>query len=303
MASAPTHRGTIDKLFAEKSPFLSSVTWLSFSELPDEYSVHGNVLPSSDMKEVDFMVAELGLVPQKLENAPIAVDSIVQSHQKEFLHLTYALGTEVSLESLQDDRHSVMRDMASALGYSMRQTIETTAANEWFNNAFTSATAADGVAIYGTHTTAGSGTTIDNALAIDLDVAGIRQMNTYFHNLRSERGLRIRANMRTLIIPPEYEFIAAELLESVGKPGTGDNNINPIRMKRLTYEVGHYMASTTNWFGWGDKSQHKAKFYMRQQPRTIRDTRYSTQAALTGMYGRWSVGVSDYRLLCGAQPA
>ena len=173
MASAPTGRGTIDKLFKNKHPFLSSVSWLSSTERPDEYSVFGNVLPSSDMKEVDFMVAELGQVPQKLENAPIATDSIIPSYQKEYLHLTYALGTEVSLEALQDDRHSIMKDMASALGYSMRQTIEISAANEWFNNAFSSATAADGVAIYGTHTTAG-GTVYDNALTVDFDVAGIR---------------------------------------------------------------------------------------------------------------------------------
>lgn len=301
MASSPTHRGTIDKLFAGKHPFLSSVMWMNFARHPDEYSVWGNVLSSDDMKEVEFMVSELGLVPQKLENAPIPVDSIAPSFEKEFLHLTFALGTEVSLEALQDDRHSVMRDQAAALGYSMNQTVELEAANEWFNNAFSSATSADASAIYSSHTTAG-GVVIDNDLPIDLDVPGIRSMNTYFHNLRSERGHRIRGMLKTLIVPPDLEFAAIELLDSVLKPGTGDNNANPIRRKNIGYVVCHYLSSTTNWFGWGDKSQHKAKFYWRIRPQTIKDSRYSTQSALTGMYSRFSVGVSDFRMLCGAQP-
>lgn len=301
MASSPTHRGTIDKLFADKHPYLSSVQWMAFRERPDEYSIWGNVGTSDEMKEVDFMVAELGLVPQKLENAPIAVDSVLPSFQKEFLHLTFALGTEVSLEALQDDRFSIMRDMAKALGYSMRQTVELEAANEWFNLAFSTATAADNIAIYGTHTTAG-GTTIDNALTVDLDIAGLRTVNTYFHNLRSERGHRIRGSMRTVIVPPDLEFAAIELLESQLKPGTADNNTNPLRRKGATYEVCHYLTSSTNFFAWDDKSQHKAKFYWRIRPQTIRDSRYSTQSALTGMYARFSVGVSDYRCLVGSQP-
>lgn len=301
MASAPTHRGTIDKLYANVHPYLATVQWMSFRRYPDEYPMWANVMTSTKEKEADLQIAELGLVPQKLENAPIATDSIIQSYQKEFLHLTFALGTEVSMEALQDDRRGVMRDMATALGYSMRQTVELEVANELFNNGFTSATSADGQPIYATHTTSG-GVTIDNSLTEDLDVPGLQVVNTYFHNLRTERGHRMRAECRLLIIPPDYEFAAIELLESMLRPDTNENATNPLRKKRITYEVSHYLASSTPWFAFGDKAMHGARVYWRMRPQTVRDDRYSTQSALTGMIARFSVGITDYRLHVGTQP-
>jgi hypothetical protein len=298
----PTMRADFTEMFEDLSAYLSSVSWLEYAEHPDEYSVFGNVKTSDQMQEEDFMVAELGQFAVKSEGAPIAVDAISPSFSKTFLHLTYAKGVEVTMEALEDDKHGVMMDQAAALGYGARQTVETLAANEWFNNAFTTATSADGAAIYASHTTS-EGFTIDNSAVTDLDVAGVEAGLTHFADLVSEVWNKIRMQAVNLIVPPALQYQAYELTESLQRPDTANNATNALRRFGLNVVVGHYMNSNTAWFMWGDPRMIKAKWYWRKQPTPVRDTRYSNQSGLSGLLFRSSVGVSDYRGLYGSNPA
>jgi hypothetical protein len=295
-------RSTVEKLFEAKHPYLSSVLWLNFRQKPEQYSRWGNIMDSDQMKEVEFMVAELGQFSPKNENDPIPLDSIMPSHQKEFLFVTWAKGTEVSMEALQDDKFRVMSDMAAALGYSARVTIEQIAADEWFNKGFTTGLAADNVSIYGTHGTAG-GFTIQNALNVDPDTAGVEAFLNYYADLRSERGHKIQAELETIVCPSQLSFGLWEVVESVQRAGTNNNNINSLRRFNLRVEVCNFLDSPSAWFGMGDKSQHKAKGYFRMRPTIVKDTRYTTQSGLTGLLWRSSFGVSDYRLLVASMPS
>lgn len=299
---APTMRATFDDLYEDRHPFLAEVMWLSWAEHPDEYNKLGNIQTSSRMKETDFMVAELGQFEQKPEGTPIRTDSISPSFSKDFLHVTWAKGVEVTMEALEDDQDSIMMDQARALGYSARQTIETIAANEWFNNAFTTATSADGQPIYGTHTTA-LGFTIDNSFAVDLDVGGVEAMLTHFAELVSEAGNKIRMQARMIIVPPTLQFAAREIVESVTRSDNNTGAKNVLQEFNLQVFVSHYLNSSTAWFMWAEPSMIKAKWYWRKRPTPVKDTRYTNQSGLTGLIFRQSVGVSDYRGLAGSQPS
>lgn len=302
MATAPTMRATFDELFEDRFPYLSNVSWLSFMEHADEYSVVGNIQNSDQYQETDFQVAELGQFQQKLEGAPIEVDSIMPSYSKHFIHVTWAKGVEVTMEAIEDDKDGIMTDMAAALGYSARQTVEYLAANAWFNNGFTTETAMDGVAVYGSHTTA-SGDTISNTFSLDLGVGGLRAMLVHFAKLVSERGNKINGMMANLVVPPELEFTARELVNSALRPDSDTNADNTFKKFNLNVIVSHYLNSDTAWFGWGAPDRIKAKWYWRKRPTPVADTRYSNQSALSGLLFRQSVGVSDYRLLAGSTPS
>jgi len=302
MASAPTMRATFDELFEDLDPYLSSVAWLNYAEHPDEYSMCGNIMNSDQYRETDFAVAELGQLQKKLEGSAIEVDSIMPSYSKQFTHSTWALGVEVTMEAIEDDKQGIMTDMAAALGLSVRQTVETLAANAWFNDAFSTETAMDGAAVYGTHTTA-VGDTITNTASVDLDVGGIRQMLVHFAKLVSERGNKIRGQCYTLIVPPELQFKANELVASALRPDGDSNATNTIQDFNLKVMVNHWLSSDTAWFGWGAPDQIKAKWYWRKRPQGVSDTRYANQSALSGILFRASFGVSDYRLLWGSEPS
>jgi hypothetical protein len=205
------------------------------------------------------------------------------------------------MEAIEDDKDGVMAQQAKALGYSARQTVETIAANEWFNRGFTTSTAADGVAIYGSHTTA-KGFTIDNSAAVDLDVGGLEMALTHFAELVSEAGNKIRMQAAVLIVPPPLQYQAKQLVQSINEPFTTGNQVNALKDFNLRVFVGHYMNNSTQWFLWGESSMIKAKWYWRKRPTPVKDTRYANQSALSGMLFRQSVGVSDYRGLWGSAP-
>jgi len=298
---APTQRATLDQLFATRDAYLRNVMWLNYAQWPEEYSVIGKLETSEKMKEVDFSIAELGMFAQKAEGAPIELDSIEPSYSKTFLHLTWARGVEITMEALEDDQDDVLGDQMAALGYAARETVETIAANEWLNNGHTTSTAMDGQPIYGTHTTA-KGFVIVNTAAVDLDVPGVQTGLNYFANLRTEAGNRMRLIPAVLIVSPELSYAAHELVDSIQKPNTADNNINSLQRFNLRVFVSHYMNSSTKWFMWVGADMQKAKWYWRKRPVPVRDTRYSNQSALSGMLFRQSVGVSDYRTVWGSNP-
>lgn len=298
--AAPTMRATFDELFEDRHPYLANVMFLEYNEHPDEYSQLGYMDTSTRMKETDFMVAELGLFVQKPEGAPIQTDSIEPSFHKDFLHVTWARGVEVTMEAIEDDQDNIMADQAKALGYSARQTVELLAANAWFNLAFTTETSADGQSVYSTtHNTSG-GFTISNRLAVDLGSAGLQAASTLFSDLVSEKGHKIRMEPQRLIVPTALQWVARELVESLNKPHEMSNTTNV--MKGLARFVSHYISLPTSWFLWGAQSQIKAKWYWRKRPTPVKDTRYSNQSGLTGMLFRCSQGTSDFRGLVGALP-
>ena len=66
-----------------------------------------------------------------------------------------------------------------------------------------------------------------------------------------ERGLLIAAKPRKLVIPPALQFVATRLLDTEGRVGTADNDINALRNNGSIpegYTVNHYLTDTNAWF-------------------------------------------------------
>jgi phage major head subunit gpT-like protein len=293
-------RTTFADLYEDRLPYLEELIYNAYEEYPDEYSQVFNIRTSTRMMETDFMIAEFGLFPTKQEQADITVDSIEPSYKKDYTHLTYARGVIVSMEALEDDQDNVMANQAEGLGFAGRQTVEQVAWNEGFNRGFTTALAADAAAIYGAHTTA-KGVAWDNSANADLDSAGLEDALTHFHSLLDEAGKKIRMQESWLIVPPALTYQAVRLVDSVNQPGTADNDINPYRGFNLRVFTSHYLSSSSAWFVWADSRQIKAKFWWRKRPTVVSDVDYWSQAGLTALLMRYSVGVSDPRGLYGSQ--
>jgi hypothetical protein len=61
----------------------------------------------------------------------------------------------------------------------------------------------------------------------------------------------------TLLVPPELEFKALELLETVGQPENANNTINAVKRARpsIRLVVWPYLTSATAWFLIGDNAK------------------------------------------------
>lgn len=100
------------------------------------------------------------------------------------------------------------------------------------------------------HPLSGSSDTISNYTAsLGLTVSNLETVVTAFRKdmAKDERGDRIRLRPRFLIVPPELEFTARRILESVQLPGSQNNDANVIR-GRLELVVWDALTDPAGWY-------------------------------------------------------
>ena len=120
------------------------------------------------------------------------------------------------------------------------------------NNAFTTSTGGDGVALLSTSATLG-GANLANKLATDADLneTSLEQSLIDIAAFTDERGLKIAVRGLKLIIPKELQFTADRILESTLTFRTADNDINATRnmgMLPQGYTVNHYLNDPDAFF-------------------------------------------------------
>ena len=65
--------------------------------------------------------------------------------------------------------------------------------------------------------------------------------------LTDERGLKIAAKATSMIVPSALQFTADRLMNSAGRVGTADNDINAIRNMGMIpggYSINHFLTDT-----------------------------------------------------------
>jgi hypothetical protein len=117
---------------------------------------------------------------------------------------------------------------------------------------------------------------------------------------RSQHGLTsvvclIAAKPRKLVIPPALQFVATRLLETEGRVGTADNDLNALRNNGSIpegYAVNHYLTDTNAWFLLTDVP-NGLKHFVRTPMQTSMDADFDTGNSRYKARERYSFGVSD----------
>jgi hypothetical protein len=81
----------------------------------------------------------------------------------------------------------------------------------------------------------------------DLNETSLEQSLIDISAFTDERGLKIAARGMKMIIHPNQQFTAERLMESKGRTGTADNDINAIVSRGMVpqgYVINHYPIST-----------------------------------------------------------
>ena len=110
-----------------------------------------------------------------------------------------------------------------------------------------------------------------------------------------ERGLLIAARPRRLIVPPALQFVATRLLETEGRVGTADNDINALRNNGSIpegYSVNHFLTDTNAFFLITDVP-NGMKHFERTALETSIDGDFDTGNVRYKARARYSFGVSD----------
>jgi hypothetical protein len=222
------------------------------------------------------------------------MDDPIQGGSQRLTHQSYALGFQVTREMYSDDLYNMIKQVGSDFSASIKQTIEATFANV-LNNGFTTGVTGtltvDGQTLFNlAHPLLGGGTYSNRAATdISLSISGMQEIVLLAEKSVNERNLIKRLMLKTLVIPPDLQFIAGEILNSSYKPQTGDNDVNVLQ-GRMEPVMNHYLTSKTAWFAFADKAMHHLQFFWREQPAFDSQDDFFTKGANFSTFFRFSTG-------------
>jgi len=285
-----------------------------YNEFQVEYDKLVDIHSSRKQFEEDVGGSYFGLAVVKNEGAPISYDTARQGFTTRYNHVVYALGFIITREIFEDDQYDVVgRLKAQSLAFSMRQTKEIVVAN-MYNRAFnTSYLGGDGATMIASaggggsasHPNIAGGTwTNGPAVAVDLSEAALEQACIDIAGFTNDRGLRIKALPKSLIIPKELMFEAKRILNSDGRPGTDNNDLNALKNMGMipTVHVNHFLTDSDAWFIRTDIKEG-LKLFERTPDEFGMDEDFDTENAKYKARARYSVGWTDARGIYGSPGA
>lgn len=278
-------------------PFLEEVIDQGRKVRPEEFRPMFR-MQSTDKPHVQFTsMGTLGAFVETDENDDVTFDAPNQGFDITLTPLQYSLGFSVSRIALDDDKIGPLKNLASHLGRSYTETRNILAA-DIFNNGFSNNfTGSDGVSLFNTaHLQDGSAVTFRNKLATDADlsISSLRTALIDFRNFRDGRNKRLNLRPSKLIVPPDEEWNAREILQSSLRSDTANNAINAFKVDEqgtsgLGLQVWNYLTDTDGWFLQAPEEDHWLIFLEKEAFSVASDVRFRNRAMETAAWARFAV--------------
>jgi len=285
------------QMLKELLPGLNALFGLEYEKYEDEHTMIYDSESSERSFEEEVKLSGFGAAPVKAEGSAISYDSAQESFTARYNHETIAMGFSITEEAMEDNLYdSLSARYTKALARGMAYTKQVKAANP-LNDGFTSYNSGDGVTLFSTaHPLVNGGTTANRpTVAADLNEVSLEDAVINIAAYTDERGLLIAARPRRLIVPPALMFVATRLLETEGRVGTADNDINALRNNGSIpegYSVNHYLTDSNAFFIITDVP-NGMKHFERTALETSMDGDFDTGNVRYKARERYSFGVSD----------
>ena len=292
------------QLLKELLPGLNALFGLEYAKYGEEHKEIFETESSDRSFEEETKLSGFGSAPVKSEGSAIAYDNAQEAFTARYNHETIAMGFSLTEEAIEDNLYgSLSQRYTKALARAMAYTKQVKAAtilNKGFvatGGAPANPTYGDGRTLFATDHPLVSGGTNSNTFTTpaDLNEASLEASIIQISNWTDERGLLIAAKPRKLIIPSDLQFVATRLLETEGRVGTADNDLNAIRTNGAIpqgYAVNHYLTDPDAWFLTTDVP-NGLKHFVRTPMSTGMDGDFDTGNSRYKARERYSFGVSD----------
>lgn len=272
-----------------------------------------NMLTSSKKDEKDSSASGLSQMVEMPEGTAISYEDANQGYDVTYTHKKFGLGSQITYEMFQDDQHNVMSTRTKALARAKQRTLEQSAADV-LNFGFTSGgggkaqflSGGDAVALFSaSHPRTDGGAAQSNYTTADLAEDSLETALVSMRQTVDDKGQLILIQPDTLVVAPALEKEAMILLNTKGRVGTANNDINPYegRLKLVVWDFLGSVAggSDTAWFVL-DSKNHRLNWFTRDD-RGLEGphTDFDTKTAKWSVVCRWSVGFSDWRGAYGSK--
>ena len=296
------------QLLKELLPGLNALFGLEYSKYGEEHKEIFETESSDRSFEEETKLSGFGTAPTKSEGAAIEYDNAQEAWTARYTHETVAMGFAITEEAIEDNLYdSLSARYTKALARAMAYTKQVKAASV-LNNAFDSNfTYGDGKELCATdHPLVNGGDNSNTpAVAADLNETSLEAAVIQIGQWTDERGLLIAAQPKKLIIPSNLQFVATRLLETEGRVGTADNDVNALSNNGSIpggYAINHYLTDTDAWFLTTD-IPNGLKHFVRAKMATSMDADFDTGNSRYKARERYSFGVSDPLAIFGSPGA
>jgi phage major head subunit gpT-like protein len=286
------------QLLKELLPGLNALFGMEYAKYDNQHAEIFETESSDRSFEEEVKLSGFSAAPVKAEGDSIQYDNAQEAWTARYTHETVSMGFSITEEAMEDNLYdSLSSRYTKALARAMAYTKQVKAA-AILNSAFdTNVTYGDGKALCVTDHPLVSGGTNSNrpTVAADLNETSLEAAVIQISQWTDERGLLISAKPRKLVVPPQLMYTATRLLETEGRVGTADNDLNAIRNNGSIpqgYTVNHFLTDTDAWFLLTD-IPNGLKHFVRTPMSTSMDADFDTGNARYKARERYSFGVSD----------
>ena len=296
------------QLLKELLPGLNALFGMEYAKYGEEHAEIFETESSDRSFEEETKLSGFSAAPVKGEVSAIEYDNAQEAWTARYTHETVAMGFSITEEAIEDNLYdSLSSRYTKALARAMAFTKQTKAAGV-LNSGFTAGVnGGDGVPLFSTAHPLVSGGTNSNTPAVqaDLNETSLEAAVIQIAAWTDERGLLIAAKPRKLIVPPNLMFVATRLLETEGRVGTADNDINALANNGSIpegYTVNHFLTDTDAWFLSTDVP-NGMKHFVRSPMANSMDGDFDTGNVRYKARERYSFGWSDPLGMFGSQGA
>ena len=292
------------QLVKELEPGLNALFGLEYKSYANEHAEIFDTESSDRAFEEEVMLSGFANAAVKPEGQGVQFDDAQETFTARYTNETIALAFAITEEAIEDNLYDRLASRyTKALARSMANTKQVKGANV-LNNAFDpNFLGGDGKELCATdHPTLAGTFSNELNVSADLNETSLEQSLIDIAAFTDERGLKIAARGTKMIIPSALQFTAERLMESKGRTGTADNDINAIVSKGMIpqgYVVNHYLTDDDAYFIKTDVP-NGLKMFNRSPIKTSMEGDFDTGNVRYKARERYSFGFSDPRGIFGS---
>lgn len=296
------------QLAKELEPGLNALFGMEYNRYEQQHAEIFETESSDRAFEEETMIVGFGNAKVKTEGQGVEFDNATEGFTARYSHETIALAFALTEEAIEDNLYDRLgARYTKALARSMAHTKQVKAASV-LNNAFSASfTGGDGKALVATDHPLQGGGTLSNRPSTysDLNETSLEDAIISVSTFVDDRNMVIALQGKKLVIPPQLQFVADRLLNTPGRVGTSDNDINSIKNMGMVsdgYTVNNFLTDNDAWFLMTD-CPDGFKHFERSALSTSMEGDFDTGNVRFKARERYSFGFSNPRAVFASQGA
>ena len=276
---------------------------LEYKSYPEQWRNIFEVENSDRSFEEEVKLSGFGAAGTKDEGAAITYDDAQEAYTSRYVHNTIAMGFSLTEEAVEDNLYaSLSARYTKALARAFQHTKEVKGA-AILNDGFSGSVGGDGQSLFSTaHPLVNGGTNANKpGSGVDLNETSLEAAIIALGKWTDERGLKIAARPKKLVIPSDLQFEAERIMKSQlsttagGSAAFAKNDINALQSTGAVpggYMVNNYLTDADAWFLLSD-IPNGLKHFVRVGMKTNMEGEFETGNVRYKGRERYSFGYSD----------